>query len=518
MTTPSCSGSFQTLLDQLRDFHVKEVDALRAEVTRLRAKCIAFDGPPESDTLDLEVTVDGDTASKPCDCSKQDVAAPFPKIRLERQYSNFSESLVAGFDASRAVRAQTLEIARAPPRSRVMLHLKGIVSKPWFESFFSALIVVNALVMGAEAQYRGLDLCLDLRYRWCEKSASNSWPGAADTFLVLGWVFGILFALEVVIKFICVQSSFCRDYWNALDFIVVIAWLVESIGRDVLPINPQVVRLARLTRLLRLVRLGRALEGMDSLYLMMTAIRGSFSVLCWSVVLLAVIQITFALFLNQWLHQIYFTDDFYEVEERQEVYEYFGTFSRALFSMFELTLANWPTVCRVLAENVTEWFMLFCVIHKLTIGFAVLGIINGALMQETFKVASTDDTIMVRQKRRAARVHADKMGRLFNEADENGNGMVTLEEFRTVIKDSIVETWLASMDLDMRDSDTLFMLIDEDGDGEITVEELIQGVARLKGPARSIDLNIMKIQQQKLSEMIEASAGAALSASSKFGL
>lgn len=41
------------------------------------------------------------------------------------------------------------------------------------------------------------------------------------------------------------------------------------------------------------------------------------------------------------------------------VYTYFGTFSRSLLTMFEITLANWPPVCRALTENVTApWFGL----------------------------------------------------------------------------------------------------------------------------------------------------------------
>eukprot|EP00971_Amphidinium_carterae_P103004 2038756-Amphidinium_carterae.1 len=33
-------------------------------------------------------------------------------------------------------------------------------------------------------------------------------------------------------------------------------------------------------------------------------------------------------------------------EARMAVYEYFGTFSRSLLSLFEMTLANWPPVAR----------------------------------------------------------------------------------------------------------------------------------------------------------------------------
>eukprot|EP00971_Amphidinium_carterae_P268231 5321668-Amphidinium_carterae.1 len=61
--------------------------------------------------------------------------------------------------------------------------------------------------------------------------------------------------------------------------------------------------------------------------------------------------------------------------------------------MFELTLANWPPACRVatsggnevMADAVGEWWIFFAILHKLSFGFALVGIINGAVMQETFK-------------------------------------------------------------------------------------------------------------------------------------
>merc|ERR1719453_1631728 len=97
------------------------------------------------------------------------------------------------------------------------------------------------------------------------------------------------------------------------------------------------------------------------------------------------------------------------MKDRHAVYTYFGNFSRAFFSMFEITLANWPPTSRLLAENVSAWFFLMGVLHKLFFGFAVVGVINGVFMQETFKAASMDDSLMVRQKERAAKLHKQKM-------------------------------------------------------------------------------------------------------------
>ena len=73
-----------------------------------------------------------------------------------------------------------------------------------------------------------------------------------------------------------------------------------------------------------------------------------------------------------------------------------------------------PPICRLLAEKVDEWWVLFCLLHKLSIGFAVVGVINGVFMQETFKAASRDDGVMIRQKNAAVMAHRRKMRTLFS--------------------------------------------------------------------------------------------------------
>merc|ERR1740121_652084 len=171
-------------------------------------------------------------------------------------------------------------------------------------------------------------------------------------------------------------------------------------------------------------------------------------------------------------------------------------------SMFEVTLANWPPAWRLLSESVSEWFMFLGVFHKLTIGFAVVGVINGVFMQETFKISSTDDNIMLRQKERSFGIHARKMRNLFEIADSTGDGMVDLDEFRQVCEDKEIRTWLASMELDYSDADRLFFLLDNDNSGAVNADEIMKGVARLKGTARSIDLLQLAKEVDEIREAI----------------
>jgi hypothetical protein len=131
--------------------------------------------------------------------------------------------------------------------------------------------------------------------------------------------------------------------------------------------------------------------------------------------------------------------------------------------------------------------MLFSLLHKMSIGFSVVGVINGVVLQETFKVAATDDVIMVRQKKRLAEIGRSKMVTLFTALDSDGSGTLDLEEFKVIAVDPDVKMWLASQDIEVDDLDTLFRLTDEDGSGSVTVDEICKRIPRIKGAARSID-------------------------------
>lgn len=231
---------------------------------------------------------------------------------------------------------------------------------------------------------------------------------------------------------------------------------------------------------------------------MITAIKGSIVVLFWALMLLFVIQLAIAILFSQILQSSFFDQD-KPLDIKQDVYEYFGTFTRSILSIFELTFANWPVICRLLSENVSEWFALVVLMHKLTIGFAVIGVINGVFMQETFKVASSDNTIMVRTKEKASKAHLKKMTEFFSSLDDSQDGRVSVDEFEAIADDVEVKLWLASMDLDAADLTHLFYLLDADRDGYITLEELTTGVSKLRGTARSIDtISLLHLQRELL--------------------
>lgn len=66
-----------------------------------------------------------------------------------------------------------------------------------------------------------------------------------------------------------------------------------------------------------------------------------------------------------------------------------------------------------------------------------------------------------------------------------------------------MKLWLAAMEIEVRDESELFSLLDRDGDGNITVQELVDGMRRLKGAARNYDLVDLQKGQKMLVDMMQ---------------
>jgi len=180
-------------------------------------------------------------------------------------------------------------------------------------------------------------------------------------------------------------------------------------------------------------------------------------------------------------------DESVSVELRQEVYLYFGTFSRTILTMFEILFANWGPPCRILVENVNEWFSIFFLFYRCVLGFAVLNVVNAVFVQQTMKTANTDEELAFKQKEKDIALYTRKVKNLFQTMDQSGDGAINLEEFAKLVKSPKLKFWMSQLELEYHDLLSLFEFLDN-GDGEITLMEFIEGAARLKGSAKALDI------------------------------
>jgi len=380
------------------------------------------------------------------------------------------------------------------PKNGISTRVHEMVTHTAFEVFFGVMILINTVVMCLEEQWQGAEMGYELGfytfYGSDQMREDAPFISADRVFRVAEILFAIIFTIEVSLRIMGSGCQFFKRPSECFDLAVVVlsdfSVLINSIETG---INVQLLRLLRASKLFRLVKLMRAIEGFDSLHIMVTALGASAWALGWSIMLLVFSQTFSAMIVTYFFRSAYFEQSSSLSEDAKlELYEYFGTFARTVLSLFELSLANWPPICRWLMENLNEGFMVVVLLFKFVMGIAVIGVINAVFMQETFKVAHTDNDIMVRMKTRATNLHQRKMESLFRVGDANGDARIERHEFLSVIKDKTVAVWLASMDMEHDDADMMFDLMK--GDDEcLSVDELISGVSRLRSGARSIDLH-----------------------------
>jgi len=199
------------------------------------------------------------------------------------------------------------------------------------------------------------------------------------------------------------------------------------------------------------------------------------------------------------------------VEVKRQVFQHFGTYDRTIFTMFELTLASWVPVCRLLMDKVSVSAGCAVLVFKVVVGFALMRVIVGVFLLETFKTAASDDELMIAQTKRSQLQHALKMKRFLMEADKDSDGLIEKNEFKAYLRTEGVRPWLTAQGIDEEDDELLFSLLDTDGNGKLTPTEVSRGISRLKGPARSMDvvslMHMVSLLQEKcavIAKMFEA--------------
>merc|ERR1712048_755761 len=129
-------------------------------------------------------------------------------------------------------------------------------------------------------------------------------------------------------------------------------------------------------------------------------------------------------------------------------------------------------------------------------------IISALFLKDIMQRASADAEIVKLEKERKQALYMEQLGEAFETMDASGDGLLSREEMTVVMTDPQVIANLAAMDLhDCVDHDIFCML--DNGNGEVTYEEFMKGVLRMRGPARSVDLLEVLLEGRKLRKLFD---------------
>lgn len=361
--------------------------------------------------------------------------------------------------------------------------LQRLVFSNTFELISGFIILANTAVMALQLQYAGFDNGAILKSS-LYKPAKDTWPGAETSFEILEVVFNAIFVVELSLRTAAFRWRAVCSGWIWFDVVVISLSCVDLIFGEGF-VDPGMTRTIRLVRLVRLLKVFHAMKGFDSLFLLIKAVQASVHAAVWSFLVVGMVQLIIGLFLCQHMRDI-LNDESIDIESRRAVFIYFGTFSRSMFTMFEITFGAWHVSCRILMENVSEWFSLFYIVYRCTFLFAVLKVIAAVFITETNRVLEHDDELNIIKANRDLALFSAKFNKIISRIDQNKDGLLNWDELGKLMRDESLTSMLPMIGFDKNDLLKLFWLI-EDGTGEVSVNEFFVKLCKLKGPAKKIN-------------------------------
>ncbi|CAK9103487.1 unnamed protein product [Durusdinium trenchii] len=367
-------------------------------------------------------------------------------------------------------------------------------------------VLVNSIFMAIELEFEG---------RFSGQTLNQGHAPVADPsffFSVSDNIFAVLYFLELMARIAVERRKFFTTLVNWFDiFLATITcfdvWVLRPMALSGGATDQMILlRLARAVKSMRAIRMVRTLRLFRGLRVLVQACYSFLPSLCWSMVLLGIFMVMGALMLGNMLQE-FIADQGQDFDTREWIWQHYGTALRAMYTLYEITFAgNWPTYARPVIDGVSSYFAVFFLLYITLIVFAVIRVITAIFLKDTLDAASNDAEHLVVEKLQKKAQYVKKLEKIFCAIDEVGNGMITQQRMSEILQVPEVKAYFQTLEVDVHEGAALFHILDN-GDGEVTREEFIDGILRCKGPARAIDQVAMQADlthlHDKLSDILK---------------
>ena len=141
-------------------------------------------------------------------------------------------------------------------------------------------------------------------------------------------------------------------------------------------------------------------------------------------------------------------EQYYHISGGWNAMEFFGTIPNSMYTLFQvMTLESWAEgVARHVISQQPEMVVFFIVFLMFTT-FGLLNLVIGVIVENTLAAArNNEEKIRKQQERERSRV-LNHLRDIFEMADEDGSGTLTIEEFHEALRNPDVVNKLKLIDL-----------------------------------------------------------------------
>jgi len=375
---------------------------------------------------------------------------------------------------------------------------KAVVSG-YFDAFMCVIVIANAVVIGATINLEAANEEPHIGFKYSE------------------WCCTVIFTAELGLRIWSVGLSkmFSRGerFMSTMDALLVVIAVLETV-LDVLVTSgtglsdSAMVVVARVIKMLRLGRLLRPLRTVAlfaELRVVAAMIAGSFRSLAWLLCILLAMAYCFALIITQGA-ATYFNDVAASGIIPEDYKQVRAAFGGVLTSMYSLLLAmtggrDWGELSSLIG-NAGMFYSAVLTLFVFVNLFSVLNIVTGVFVDGAIELAKRDRSMMIEKQNNSRAAIRKHLVALLSQLDHNGDGALSKDEFFSAMAQAEVQDFMDALGIDPDNAVEVFLLLDEDGDGMVTLQEFVVGMERIRGESKSIDIQMLRLYIKRIADEV----------------
>jgi hypothetical protein len=183
----------------------------------------------------------------------------------------------------------------------------------------------------------------------------------------------------------------------------------------------------------------------------------------------------------------------------------YGSLWVALYTLFQSVTGgiDWGEGAEPLMVVGLHPIFLYIVYVALTI-FAVLNVVTSVFVQNATKLALQDHDLVIQEQLNDRQAYIQAALGIFAEADSDGTGWITREQFERHLADPRVRAFFSCLELTGLEARRLFDMLDPDCSGVVNAEQFVTGCMSLRGTAKTMDVAALAFEHRRLAESVHA--------------
>lgn len=320
----------------------------------------------------------------------------------------------------------------------------------------------------------------------------------ANWFETVDTCFTICFTIEICVRMYMwgFKGFFWKGVdraWNIMDCVFVGSSIVELMFSV---FDLSVFRIVRAARVLRVFRAVRGMRFIRQLRFMLASIAASLSSFMWGGVLFCFVLHIMALALMQSLIILSSSND---VVISPEVYDLYGSVEDAMISLFMAVSGgrDWADLLSPL-QKISNVYLYAFSLYVAIVVFGVMNVLTAVFCENASHIVGIDTGLVVEDEVMRAQADHSQIKRCFMKADGDHNGRLSLPELLGFLQNPDRRALLSLFSVDVAEARGLFDLMATDADGAVDINDFVDAIMRLKGPAKGCDTAMLMFESKRM--------------------